>query len=414
MASSKPTIELPADRLRYGVRSTRALIDLDAIESNLTIVKRSLSPNTLVIAVVKANAYGHGATFVAEAAIRAGASMLAVATVTEGIMLRRESIRSPILVLGPVDPSQYRSAIEHSLTLAIMSEEMVDQLDDLASESGRTAHVHLKVDTGMRRYGCNPAEAAAIALHIKAAQHLWLEGVFTHFAEADDSDESSALTQVERFDAVLDEITAAGVPVQMRHVANSAAALRSRRFDYDAIRLGIALYGLPPSPEVPLLPGMRPALTLTSRIARMLDLSPGDRVSYGGTYVATQHERAALIPIGYADGYRRALSNRGWLAAGEWRLPIRGRVCMDQLVVGLPDDALVDVGDEVTLIGTGADQAPTAVDLAVLLDTIPYEIVSVLAHRVPRLHLRHGTVIGFEELTGSRKIENKDRLNHPH
>jgi alanine racemase len=413
-SSSKHQIHLPHESLRYGVRPTRVNIDLDVIEANLGIVKRSLTPNTLVIAVVKANAYGHGAAFVAPAAIRAGASMLAVATVTEGIVLRREGVQSPILVLGPIDPSQYRSAVEHSLTLSIMDVGMVQPLDDIAEESGRTAHVHLKIDTGMHRYGCEPADAARIATAIAERRHLWLEGAFTHFAEADGEDEASALAQAERFDAALEEIAAAGVPVQMRHVANSAAALRSRRFDYDAIRLGIALYGLPPSSDVPLLSGMRPALTLTSRIARRIPLEPGDGVSYGGTYVAKERETAVLIPCGYADGYRRALSNRGWLAAGDLTLPVRGRVCMDQLVAGIPDGADLDVGDEVTLMGTGDDAAPTVVQLAEMLDTIPYEVVSTLSQRIPRLHFRHGECIGFEELTGIRKLEPTGRPTHTH
>jgi alanine racemase len=412
MNLSDQIINVPNDQLRNGVRSTRALIDHDAIEANLAIVKRSLTSGTNVIAVVKANAYGHGAIFVAQSAVRAGASMLAVATVTEGILLRREGIRAPILILGPVDPSQCRSAIEHGLTLAVMSATQVEQLDDIASESGRTAHVHLKIDTGMHRYGCEPDEAASIARQIDAARHLWLEGVFSHFAEADDIDDASALVQADLFDRVLEEIAAAGVPVQMRHIANSAAALRSRRFDYDAIRLGIALYGLPPSADVPLLPGMRPALTLTSKIARIVDLEPGDRVSYGGTYVARERERAALIPAGYADGYRRSFSNRAWLGAGEWTLPIRGRVCMDQLIAGLPDDANLEVGDEVTLIGSGVGKAPTAVDLATILETIPYEIVSGIAQRVPRLHLRSGALFAFEELTGPRKIETPGYAHH--
>jgi alanine racemase len=187
----------------------------------------------------------------------------------------------------------------------------------------------------------------------------------------------------------------------MRHIANSAASLRSRRYDYDAIRLGIALYGLAPSNEVGLLAGMKPALRLISRVARVSELHPGDRVSYGGTYVADDTERVALIPCGYADGYRRALSNSGWAAIGNVTLPVRGRICMDQMIVGIPDGLVVSEGDEVTLIGTGNDAALTATRLAERLGTINYEIGTSISARVPRVYLKGGQVVGIDDLTGS-------------
>jgi len=400
MATNTGYDVLPHQLTPVGLRSTRAIIDLDALETNVRTVRQSLSPGTNLIAVVKANAYGHGSVFVARSALAAGASMLAVAATNEGVWLRRHGVRAPILVMGPVDDSQHLAAVENGLTLALHSIASAEHVNDIAEESGRTAHVHLKIDTGMHRYGCDPEDAAAIATAIAGMRHLWLEGVFTHFACADEADMAKTEEQAAIFDRCLAEITAAGVPVPMRHAANSAATLRSRRYDYDAIRLGTSMYGLAPSEHTILLPGMKPVLRLISKIARISDLEPGEGVSYGHTYVADKPERIALIPCGYADGYRRILSNRGWAAAGDERLPVRGRVCMDQLVVGLAADSNLAIGDEVTLFGDGSDAAPTADELAGLIDTINYEIATSIAARVPRVYMKTGQIVAIDDLTG--------------
>lgn len=386
------------------VRSTHAVIDLDAIAGNVRIVRESLSPGTALIAVVKGNGYGHGSTMIARTALEAGASMLAVATVGEGQVLRRNGIDSSILVLGPVNAGEFAQALQAGLMLTLIDEASIARLDQIAGDLGITAGVHLKVDTGMNRYGCAPDDAPVLARRIDDAPNLRLEGAFTHFAEADAETDEAARIQAGRFDDALAAIAAAGTQVPLRHAANSAATLRSRDFEYDAIRLGIALYGLAPSTDVPLLPGMRPALTLRSRIARIHDLNPGDRVSYGGTYVAAVPERVALVPCGYADGYSRALSNRGWLGAGDEKLPIRGRVCMDQLIVGLPANSSLQAGDLVTLIGDGSNAAPAADELASLLGTINYEIATSIAARVPRVYVYGGEVVALEDLSGLQDL----------
>ncbi len=386
------------------MRSTRAVIDLDAIDGNIQAIRNAVSPGSLVIAVVKANAYGHGATFVARSALAAGASMVAVASANEGIGLRRHGIQAPILVLGPTDPRQLRGAVENGLTMTVHSADLARRINAVADESGRTAHVHLKVDTGMHRYGCAPADAAGIARTIADLPQLWLEGVFTHFARADEADESATIDQARLFDDALADIGREGVSVQIRHAANSAATLRSRRYDYDAIRLGIALYGLAPSGDIPLLPQMRPAMKLVSRIARVSELAPGESVSYGGTYVAARHEQVALIACGYGDGYRRALSNSAVVAHRDGLLSIEGRVCMDQLVVGVPNDIEVAEGESVTLIGNGDDPAPTATGMADALGTINYEIVTSIAARVPRVYTRNDQIVAIDDLTGPLRI----------
>jgi len=382
------------------LRSTHAVIDLDAIAGNVRIVREALDSRTKLIAVVKGNGYGHGSSMIARTALEAGASMLAVATVGEAQVLRRNGVDAPLLVLGPVNPAEFGLALEARAALTLIDPAAIDQLDRVAASLGVVTGVHLKIDTGMNRFGCAVEDAPALAHQIASAGNLGLEGVFTHFAEADAATDAVTRVQAARFDEALASISTAGIDVPLRHAANSAATLRSRAFDYDAIRLGIALYGLAPSSEVPLLPGMLSALTLRSRIARIHDLNPGDCVSYGGTYVAERCEQVALVPCGYADGYSRALSNRGWLGAGDERLPIRGRVCMDQLIVGLPEGSSLQVGDEVTLIGDGSDAAPTMDDLAAMLGTINYEIATSIAARVPRVYLREGNVVAVESLLG--------------
>jgi alanine racemase len=407
--TAKPSSALTADAIgTLPVRSTHAVVDLDAIAGNVQIVRHSLTPGTALIAVVKGNGYGHGSMMIARTALDAGASLLAVATLGEAEVLRRNGITAPILALGPVHPSEFGRALDARLMLTLIDAEAIDDLDRMAGARGVIAGVHLKIDTGMNRFGCEIAEAPALAQRIAASANLRLEGVFTHFAEADADTDSATCTQAARFDEALTAIAVAGIKIPLRHAANSAATLRSRAVDYDAVRLGIAMYGLAPSAKVPLLPGMRPAMTLRSRIARIHELRPGDRVSYGGIYVAEGPERVALIPCGYADGYSRALSNRGWLGAAGERLPIRGRVCMDQLIVGVPEGSLLQAGDTVSVFGHDGGSAPTADELAEMLGTINYEIATSVAARVPRVYVRAGEIVAIEDLSGLRQIASSE------
>lgn len=388
------------DLSQFPLRPTTALIDLDAIEQNVRIVARSLTPGTKLIAVVKGNGYGHGATMVAETATRAGASHLAVATVGEGRHLREEGVESPIIVLGPTHRREHELAVGLGLELGVGDVASIESIAHAATMLDRVAKVHLKIDTGMHRFGADPSDAVELARAIDRTPSLSLAGIFTHFADADAADERSATNQADIFDRVIAEIKADGIDIPLVDEANSAATLRSRRYDYGAIRLGISMYGIPASSSVPLLPGMKAAMTIESTIARLFDLKKGERVSYGGTYEALRDERAALIPIGYADGYRRALSNRGWVSAGDALLPVRGRVCMDQTVVGVPDDADLSVGSRVVVMSNGEGESPSAIELADMLDTIPYEIVTGISARVPRVYFRGSDVVAIEDLAG--------------
>ena len=395
----------PPDQLR----GTRAIVDLDVIAANVRAVAAFASGGAQVVAVVKANAYGHGAPWVARAALDGGAGMLAVATVDEGRQLRAAGITAPILVMGPIGEQEAPAAVAASLAVAIGRMEQAVALAAAARVGHAPAPIdlHVKIDTGMRRWGCAPEAAAGLVAAVAALDGVRLAGVMTHFACADDADEAVTRDAAALFDKTLAEISATGLAVPMRHAANSAAGMRSTRYHYDAIRLGISLYGAPPSPDVPLLPGMRLALQVVSHVARLIDLDPGDRVSYGGTYGAQRRERAALFPIGYADGYRRALSNRGWFAHGDVVLPVRGRVCMDQTIAGVPDEAVLAMGDEVVVMAAQPGVAPTALELAAMLDTIPYEIFTSLGARIPRIYLHGGVPVGMHDLSGPTSFQDR-------
>jgi alanine racemase len=398
----------PNDVWKIQGRSTRAIVDLDAITCNLLTFRRQVTRTSRLMAVVKANAYGHGARMVACAALEAGASDLAVATVDEGVQLRRANIDTPILVLGPIDVTEVEPALQARLSLAVADVAFVSAIATAsASGSFGPASVHLKIDTGMRRYGAPAADAADLATHIASLPSLRLSGTFTHFANADERDETATLEQLAEFDAAVASIRNRGLEPGLLHVANSAATLRHRRYDRDMVRIGISLYGIAPSPEISLWPGMRPALTIRSRVRRVIPLRRGERVSYGGTYQSDRDELAALIPIGYADGYPRLLSNRAWMGVGDTTAPVRGRVCMDQTVIGWPTQFPLDMDQEVVVVGDGNDSAPTLAQLAELAGTIPYELATGLAARVPRVYIKNGEIVAVEDLSGLRILSDE-------
>ena len=375
-------------------RATRALIDLDAVAENVRCFRGIAPSGAGVMAVVKANAYGHGAVMVARAAVDAGAAWLAVATVDEGCQLRAAGLAAPILVLAPSDPTEAPAAVRAGLTLAVAD---LDHAAALAVAAGaEPAPVHVEIDTGMRRFGVPSEAAPALIARIATLPGLRLAGIYTHFATADEADRAFVLEQQARFDAALAAVRAAGIAVPLVHQDNSAATLTGTGRDVQLVRVGIALYGLSPSPEVPAPAALRPVLSLHSRVARVFDLAPGDSVSYGRTFVADRPLRAALVPVGYADGYRRSLSNRGAMLLGGRRAPVLGRVCMDQTIIAVPDGVAARIGDEVVLIGAQGDERIGADDLAALAGTIGYEIVTGLGARVPREYRRGGVVVGGE------------------
>ncbi len=368
-----------------GRRPTRLMVDGGIIERNAAIIQRRLSPGTRLMAVVKANAYGHGAINSARAALRGGASHLGVATVAEARELRQAGINSPILVLGSSDPSEAPIAAELDVALGIGDQVQAERLL-LALENAPPAHplvVHLKIDTGMRRFGVGISEAPALGRLLNSHPRVHLDGLYSHFAESDVACTDRMDEQLETFLRTRRVLSEIGIQPEIAHISNSAALLRNRSADLNMVRAGICLYGIPPSEHVDLFEGMQPALEWRATVQHIVRMQPGDRTGYGGTYVATEHERIALLPIGYADGYPRALSNVGWVAFKGFRLPLRGRVSMDQCAVGIPRELDINVGDEVTVIGPPDSGAPSANELAASIGTIGYEIVARLSKRIP-------------------------------
>jgi alanine racemase len=384
-------------------RATRAEIDLDAVANNVRFFVEQAGPLAGVMAVVKANAYGHGAIMVARAAVAAGASWLAVATVDEGCQLRAAGLTAPILVLAPSHPDEAAAAVRADLTLAVADLALAAALS--AAAGAVAAPVHVEVDTGLHRYGIAHTIAAEEIARIAALPGVRLDGVYTHFATADEADQRFHVEQQARFGAVLDALAERGITVPHVHQDNSAGALVGPGARATLIRPGVALYGMSPSDDVPAPSALRPVLSLRSRVARVHDLTPGDTVSYGRTFLAETPMRAALIPLGYADGYRRSLSGRGQMLLGGQRTPVLGRVCMDQTVIAVPAGVAVAVGDEVVAIGAQGAARISADELATLAGTIPYEIGTGISARVPRHYLRGGRLIAVETFNHLLEIE---------
>jgi alanine racemase len=378
-----------------GIRATRATVDLDAIEVNVRLLREALPPTIRLMAVVKADGYGHGAPWIARAALNAGAAMLGVATVGEGQVLRAHGIEAPIVLLGSIDAAEVPAACEAGLEITVAGERLLESVQRAARThfAASPVSVHLKVDTGLRRYGATASEAAALATRIENDPNLRLASIFTHFASADEPDEPFTAAQLEEFERVVGAVRESGVPIPPLHAANSAGILTRRGTDYEIARAGIALYGVPPSPTVPLLPGMRAGISIESRITRLIDVAPGDTVGYNRTFRASSPVRGALVPIGYADGYRRSLSGRAWLGLAGHRAPVIGRVSMDQIVVAIPDGVHTDVGAPVSIMGGDPSlAAPSIAEMADLMGTNAYEVIVGIRERVPRLFIHRGKI----------------------
>lgn len=367
-----------------------ATVDLDAISHNIEILA-DRAGSAEVCAVVKADGYGHGAIPVARASLAAGATWLGVAQVQEARTLRAAGIDAPVLVLSECDtsPETLDLALALGLHLVAYRPGFLDALAERARTVGtRPAAVHLKVDTGMRRVGCEPHEAPAQARRIVDDPWLHLAGTMTHLAVADDPGNPGTTAQLERFEAVLAALAAAGIEPGVRHAANSAATLVHPRAHLDMVRTGIAVYGIPPAPVLSGVAPLRAAMRWTSEVRFVKPVARGEGVSYGHHHVFDAPTVVATVPVGYADGYRRRLGLVGGvvLVRGR-RCPIVGVVTMDQLVVDVGADGGVEVGDEVVLLGRQDGEEVTATELALLVDTIGYEITCAVSERVARRHV---------------------------
>ena len=369
-------------------RPTRVVVDLDALAANFRAIREQVAP-AKVMPILKANAYGHGLVPVARLMEHLGADYLGVAVLEEGILLRKMGIRTPILVLGGIWGSQVPLFLKYDLTLTASSIEKLQQIDQAAEALGTVARVHLKIDTGMERIGVHYYDAEAFLEAALRCRHVRVEGIYSHFANADAADLTSARLQLERFQEVLRFYEKRSLPLPLRHMANSAAILRLPEAYFDLVRPGILLYGVYPSPEVPRTVTVRPALSWVSRVVYFKVTKPGHPVSYGWTWAPQRMTRIVTVPVGYGDGYFRAMSNKAQVLIRGKRYPQVGRICMDQMMVDIGWDSAYN-GDEVVLIGCQGEECITAEDLAAWAGTIPYEVLTNITTRVPRVYIGQG------------------------
>ncbi len=374
-------------------RTTQAVVSLDSLARNLGRVRDRVG-DIQIMGVVKADAYGHGAFPVARTLVEAGATWLGVALPEEGVQLRRQGLQVPILVMGPTPPDQGPLLSEYRLDQMVYHPFHARALSASTGGSREAVRVHLKIDTGMGRLGIHPSEAAAGAKAIVHLPGLELGGVMTHFAAADAADKGHALEQLRRFLEAVREIEAAGIAVPLRHAANSAAILNLPETHLDMVRPGIALYGYPPSLFVSQGHPWEPVLTFMTRIAQVKKVPKGGTVSYGCTYVAPRDILVATLPVGYADGYNRLLSNQGEVLIRGQRAPVIGRVSMDMIMIDVTDVGGAQEGEEVILLGRQGDQAFSADEWAARLGTISYEILCNISKRVPRTYIWQGKILG--------------------
>jgi len=362
-----------------------AEIELNAILSNINAIRQKIG-NRKIFAVVKANAYGHGAVSVANS-IEKFVDMFAVATLDEAIELRQSGIKVPILNLFCIFPNQAEAVLKYNITQMVCQIDVAKTLSNESTKMDKIANVHVKVDTGMTRLGVHFSEATEFVKKISELPNIQIDGIYTHFANADGEDKSYTQLQLSRFQNVLDNLIQLDINIPTKHASNSAAILDFPSAYFDAVRPGIILYGIYPSLYVSHDVALKPALTLKSRITFLKTVSPGTPIGYGLTYSIPNETIIATIPIGYADGFRRELSNSGEVLVHGKRVPVIGRVCMDGIMCDVGDIPELKVGDEVVLIGKQGEQSITVDEVAEKCGTISYEILCGIGNRIKRVYV---------------------------
>ena len=371
------------------IRPVWAEVDLAAIRHNFAEVRRLVGPAVEIMAVVKAEGYGHGALEVAKTALEAGASWLSVSLPEEGIALRKAGLKAPILIFSPLQASQAESMVEYDLTACVCILDSAVALSRAAVKSGREAGVHIKVDTGMGRVGVRVHEAVRFLNKVSGLPGIKVTGIFSHLATADEQNKDNAKQQIKNFSKVIADLKEARQLPAKVHLANSAAVIDLPLAHFNMVRPGIITYGLPPSSEVDLAKiNLQPALSLKAKVSFVKRVSPGTGVSYGQRYHTDRETNIVTIPIGYADGWSRLLSHKAQALIGGKKFPIVGTICMDQCMIDVGDEP-VEIGQEVVLIGAQGEERITADDVAAELGTINYEVTCMLSDRVPRVYI-HG------------------------
>ncbi len=382
-----------------------ARIDIDAIKENLENMKANIAPGTKMLGVIKTDGYSHGAVPIAqETEFLDYMYGYAVATAEEALVLRRAGITKPLLILGYAFPYSYKQLIANNVRLTVFRKDTLKQLSEAVEELKREgknckAIVHIKVDTGMSRIGIRPdEEGLSFVKETFSMENIEVEGIFTHFATADEADKSVAYGQLQQFETFLKQIKENGFSIPIRHCANSAAIIEMPQANMDMVRAGIALYGLWPSEDVSRdVLSLKPALSLHSHIIYVKEIKAGTPVSYGGTYIAEENRRIATVPVGYGDGYPRGLSGKGYVLVCGKKAPILGRVCMDQFMIDITEipEAVEDC--LVTLIGRDGDEIITMEELGELAGRFNYELACDLGKRIPRVYYKNGEVLSTKD-----------------
>lgn len=370
-------------------------IDLDAVVFNMESMKKNLREGTKIIAVLKADGYGHGALPIAlEMESCDYIWGIAVATVEEGVELRRGGIKKPVLILGYTYEEDYDVIVREDFRPAVFKLSMAKKLSEAAKRAGKTLKIHIKADTGMTRIGYRCLETAVPEIvEISRLGGIEIEGLFTHFARADEADKTPAYVQLERYNTFVEALEEQGISIPLKHCSNSAGIIRMPEANMDAVRAGIIIYGLYPSDEVEkeLVP-LKPVMELKSHIAYIKTVEPGVEISYGGTFTTRRITRVATIPVGYADGYCRGLSNKGSVLIHGKRARILGRVCMDQFMADVTDIPEAEELDEVTLLGKDGEDRITMEELGDVSGRFNYEFACCISKRVPRIYYKNGQV----------------------
>lgn len=375
--------------------NTYAQVDLDRIAHNYREIRNILAPTTELMCIVKANAYGHGAVEVARVLAKEGASMLGVATITEGVELREAGITTPVLVLGGIQEQHVEAVVDYNLSQTVTSREIIQKLSDYAQASGKTPKVHLKIDTGMGRLGIRPGKELDFFLPVlKKCRNIEVEGVYTHFAASEDTDRSYTNLQMRRFKSAIRAVDEAGIKCRYRHCYNSAAIINHPELYsfFNLVRPGLILYGYYPCDTWLKFINIKPAMQVKSKITYVKTVHPGDSVGYGRTYIADRDTRVATIGIGYADGYSRRLSNTGYAIVKGKKVPLIGRISMDQCCLDVSEVEDVKLGDVVTLIGEDGASSIWANEIAEMFGSIAAEVLTALGRRVLRIYKCTGEI----------------------
>lgn len=392
--------------MKYSLGPTRIEINLDAIANNVKNIKELIGEKKELMSVVKGNAYGHDVLEVISVVLNNGATRLAVARLEEGIFLRKAGIIVPILILGLTLKQQAELLVSYNITPTVCEFEMAEKLSESAVKMNKMAKIHLKVDTGMGRIGILPHASLRFIKRIRALKNVEIEGIFTHFSIADEKDKTYTEKQFRKFMEVLTVLEKEGISIPVKHVGNSATLLDLPHMWLDLVRPGISIYGLYPSTEVQKTIKLIPAHSFRTRIVFLKELSAGEYISYGRTYTTIKKRtKVASLPVGYADGYNRLLSNQGHVLVRGKRVSVIGRVCMDQTMIDVTDLPQVEVGDEVVLWGRQGQEEITVEEIAEKIGTINYEIVHMPdKKRVPKLFIKDGKPWKIKTMLGEKLL----------